>query len=384
MGRRGAIAPSDTHVRSRLIVFFSVLSLTSCNSNPASTTVPAVSRIYHGAASVGDFMTLTVNATDQTISYDDLSNNTRGTVPYTLNSGGTYTLKDPTGNLLAAYELPNYALLLQAAKTGPNADTPALVMAVDSAFISMSTFEEQSYNYIQFRTRAGGVEVGSVSIGTQGTGSITSFWPYAAYHQSNQGGTSFGTGTLDMSSAQLDPSGTFLKIPDPGNNGTYDYVFGTASGIFAVDTPNGAILGFREAGGAVFDPTVAGAYKSIYYQKTKASTSSVNLENGTSAFGDATLLVSNAGVISMTDAHGTEIVRGRLSPVLGTSYLYKPDMTELQDPCYGLFTFRIATPGVSQQDVFVTFIGQAMLFASFTENLVQQGSYSYFYGVALK
>jgi hypothetical protein len=41
-------------------------------------------------------------------------------VPYTVNSDGTYTLSDPTGNLLAAYEVPNYALLIQAAKTGPN------------------------------------------------------------------------------------------------------------------------------------------------------------------------------------------------------------------------------------------------------------------------
>jgi len=34
--------------------------------------------------------------------------------------------------------------------------------------------------------------------------------------------------------------------------------------------------------------------------------------------------------------------------------------------------------------VFVSFLGQAMLFSSFTANLSQPGTYSYFYGVGLK
>jgi hypothetical protein len=61
-----------------------------------------------------------------------------------------------------------------------------------------------------------------------------------------------------------------------------------------------------------------------------------------------------------------------------------PDLSELQDPCNGVFRFRITTPNVTQQDVCVAFMGQSMLLASFTENLAQQGTYGYFYGVGLK
>ncbi len=366
------------------ILLIAAVLLLSCSSNSPSTVASPASRVYHGTASVGDFLTITVNSTAQTIAYNDLSNNTSGTVPYTVNSDGTYTLNDPTGNFLAAYEVPNYALLIQAAKTGSNANTPALVTAVESGQISMSTFEGQAYNYMQFRTAAGGMEIGSVSVGTQGTGSITSIWPYGSYNQGNQGGSPFGSGTLDMSEAQPDPSGTFLKVPDPGNNGTFDYVFGTANGIFAVDTQNGAILGLKKATSAAFDTTVAGTYKAIYYEKTGASTGAGNVESGTPGLANAVLVVTSGGDVTVDDARGNLVVQGTLVPVASTPYLYEQNMSELQDPCYGLFTFRITTPGVSQQDVFVTFMGRAMLFGSFTANLAQQGTYSYFYGVGLK
>ncbi len=137
------------------ILLITAVLLLSCSSNSPSSVASPASRVYHGTASVGDFLTITVNSSAQTIAYNDLSNNTSGTVPYTVNSDGTYTLNDPTGNLLAAYEVPNYALLIQAAKTGPNANTPALVTAVESGQISMSTFEGQAYNYMQFRTAWG-------------------------------------------------------------------------------------------------------------------------------------------------------------------------------------------------------------------------------------
>jgi hypothetical protein len=377
------------HLKIGLAILAVVIAalLLSCTSVSPSSVSPPASRVYDGTASVGDFMTITVGSTAQTIAYTDLSNNTSGTVPYTVNSDGTYTLNDPTGNLLTAYEVPNYALLIQAAKTGPNSNTPALITAVESEQISINTFEGQAYNYMQFRTSSGGLEVGAVSVNIQGTGSITSFWPYGSYNQGNQGnqgGSPFGSGTLDLSQAQLDPSGSFLKLPDPGNNGTFDYVFGTANGIFAVDTQNGAILGLRKAASAAFDPTVAGTYKAIYYQKTNASTGAGNVENGTPGLANATLVITTGGDVTVDDAQGNLIVQGTLTPVASTSYLYQQNMTELQDPCYGLFTFRITNQSVSQQDVFVTFMGQAMLFASFTANLAQQGTYSYFYGVGLK
>jgi hypothetical protein len=365
-------------------VLLMMVLLAGCTSTPRTTVVAPASRVYHGTASVGDFMTITVNSTAQTIAYTDVSNGASGTVPYTVNSDGTYTLNDPTGNLIGAYEVPNYALLIQAAKTGPNADTPALITAVESGQISMSTFEAQPYNYMQFRTAAGGLEVGSISVNSSGVGSNSSFWPYGAYNNGNQGRSPFNSGTINMSQAQLDASGTFLKVPDPDNNGVFDYVFGTANGIFAVDTQNGAILGLKKAASAAFDPTVAGTYKAIYYQKTGVSTGAGNVESGNASLGNATLVVTSGGQVTISDASGNPMAQGTLTPVASVPYLYASDGSELQDPCNGVFTLRITTAGVSQQDVFVSFMDKAMLFSSFTANLAQQGTYSYFYGVGLK
>lgn len=187
---------------------------------------------------------------------------------------------------------------------------------------------------------------------------------------------------IDMSQAQLDSSGTFLKIPDPSDSDN-DYLFGTANGIFAVDTRNGAILGLKKAATKDFDPTVAGTYKAIYYQKTNASTGQGNVETGTASLGNASLTVTNSKMVTISDAQGNQIAQGTVAPVADTAYMYLPDNSELQDPCFGVFTFRVTTAS-SQQDVFVTFMDRAMLFASFSVNQNSAGKYNYLYGVALK
>ncbi len=356
----------------------------SCSTVPHSTVVSPASRSYHGTASVGDFLNITVDSGGQTITYTDLSNDTSGTVPFTVNSDGTYTLADPQANLIAAYEVPGYAMVIQAAKTGPNATTPALITAVESGPISLATFENRSYNYMQFRTAAGGLEVGSIAVDAQGIGANSSFWPYGSYNGGNQSHSPFNTGTIDIGQAQLDSTGTFLKMAEPGNGGGSDYIFGTADGIFAVDTTNGAILGLKQAATKDFDPTVAGSYKAIFFQKTGANTGQGNVETGTASLNNATLVVTANGQVTVTDPHGVTMAQATLTPVADASYLYG-SVGELASPCNGIFTFRVTT-GSSQQDVFVSFLGQAMLFGSFTAQLPWTGNstYSYFYGVALK
>lgn len=364
-----------------LVLVLALTALTSCTSAMPHAPV-AASRTYNGTASVGDFLNITLDSSAHILTYTNVSNGDHGVVPYTVNSDGTYTLSDPQANLVAAYEVPNYALLIQAAKTGLNHDAPALITAVDSGQISMSTFAGHAYNYMQFRTAAGGMEVGSVAISGNGVGSNSSYWPYGALNQGNQGGSPFNSGTIDMTQAQLDASGTFLKVAD--SRGTFDYIFGTANGVFAVDTPNGAILGLKKASTKDFDPSSAGTYKAIYYQKTGASTGMGNVETGTSTLAHATLAVTSQGNVTVRDAQGNTIIQAALTPVADASYLYG-SAGQLNDPCYGIFTFRVAT-AQSQQDVFVTFMDKAMLFSSFKANLPWSsgGTYDYLYGVALK
>ena len=154
-----------------------------------------------------------------------------------------------------------------------------------------------------------------------------------------------------------------MKMADSSNSGQYDYVFGTANGVFAMDTPNGAILAFKKAASSVFDPNFAGTYQAIYYQKINASTGAGNVETGTPSLGNATFTITNAGQVTVQDAQGDTLVQAALTPVADAGYLVGAG--ELQDPCNGLFTFRVTTTN-SQQDVFVTFLGRAVLFSSFT------------------
>ncbi len=334
-------------------------------------------RSYNGTASVGDFLTITLDPATQTLIYTNLSNGDSGTVPFSVNSDGTYTLNDPKGNLLAAYEVPDYALLIQAAKTGPNHDAPALITAVQKGSISVSTWAARKYNYMQFRTSSGGIEVGSANVDAHGNVTVSSYWPYGALGSEG----AFHSGSFDVSMFQADPSGSFLKLMD--DNGTSDYVFGTANGVFAVDTANGAILGLEQATSADFLPSFAGTYKAIYYGKTGATTGMDNLEAGAPVLGTATMEINQVGEVTILDSRDRPMLQAELTPV--AEALYLNGSGKLQDPCYGVFTFRVIT-ATSQQDVFLTFMDRAVLFSSFRADLpwASGNSYDYLYGVGLK
>ena len=362
------------------LTVFVAAGLLGCAGSTGDIPVGAA-RAYNGTASVGDFLNITLDPVNHKIAYTNRSNGDSGVVPYTVNADGTYALQDPTGNLIEAYEVPNFALIIQAAKTGPNHNTPSLVTAVESGPISVATWANHDYNYMQFRTAAGGFEAGSVSLNGLGDVAVSSFWPYGAVN--NNSGGAFHAGGFDHSQFQNDPSGTFLKMSDGVS--AFDYVFGTPNGVFAVDTPNGAILGLKKAATKNFDPTFAGTYKAIYYQKTGAATGQGNVETGTASLGKANIVITAAGGVTMQDPQGNTLVQATLTPVADTAYLYDGTQNTLQDPCFGLFTFRVNNGGI-QQDVFVSFLDHSILFSSFSTAVptAPGDTYDYLYGVGLK
>ena len=142
----------------------------------------------------------------------------------------------------------------------------------------MASVENHSYNYMQFRTNSGGVEAGSVSLDGTGAVSISSYGPSGA--QDPQSGA-FHSGGFPANSFAEDSSGDFI-VHDDGQ-GSFDFMFGTQNGIFAVDTSNGAILGLLKAKTKDFDPAFAGSYKAIFYQKTGAHTGQGNVETAMKA-----------------------------------------------------------------------------------------------------
>lgn len=365
--------------RIALIIVFALGAL-ACGSNTVTTTTPtSQTRSYTGSASVGDFFTITLDPNAQTLTYTDLSNNMSGTVAYTANSDGTYTLSDPNGNLVAAYEVPNYVMLIQATMTGPNHNTLALVTAVQTSQVSLATFASQKYNYMQFRTSVGGASIGVANMDAQTNVTTSDYWPYG--EQNQQG--AFNSSSILSSTFQEDPSGTFVQIPS--TEGPSSYMFGTPNGIFAVDNPNGTILGLQQAAAKAFDPNYAATYTAMYYHKANASMGAgSNTETGTPNMGMASLVIDATGQFTLTNSSNSVMAQGTLVAVADTPYLYGSP-NELQDPCFGLFTFRVKT-ATTQQDVFVTFLNNAVLFSSYKSLPSVSGNtyYNYFYGVALK
>jgi len=238
-----------------------------------------------------------------TLSYTNISNGDSGTIPYSVNLDGTYALVDPQGVLIAAYEVPNFGMIVQAAKAGPSHDMPALITAVaKGGSISPTTWANQKFNYMQFRTAAGGMEVGSAAMDAQGNVTISHYWPYG----NSSGQSAFGGGNFSATDFVPDPSGAFMTMTSGGSSP--DYVFGTPGGVFAVDTTNGAIIGLKKASSKNFDATVAGSYKAIYYQKTGAATGQRNVETGTPSLGNAAITIGVDAQITVQDSHGNTLV----------------------------------------------------------------------------
>src|SRR5579862_1599021 len=167
--------------------------LVGCDSATKLSSTPQNSiRAYNGTASVGDFLTISIDSSAQTISYKNYTNSTTGTAAYTVNADGTYAISDPNGNLLAAYELPGFVMMIETEKSGPNQDTPALITAIESVPASISSFAGRNFNYLQFRTAGGGMEAGTISIDAQGNTQHDGYWPFGVFSQSlfNGGGFS--------------------------------------------------------------------------------------------------------------------------------------------------------------------------------------------------
>lgn len=361
----------------KIALLLTMCSLTGCNSTTKLGTPQNAVRSYNGTASVGDFLTISIDPAALTITYKNYTNGETGTVPYTVNGDGTYTIADPNGNLLAGYEVPGFVLMIEAANAGPNRDTQALITAVESAPASINTFAGQSYNYVQFRTANGGTELGTISIDAQGDIQHDGYSPYGALN-----GYAFSGGGFTASSIQEDPSGDFFTIDESSGN---DTVFGTQNGFFVVDTGAGTILGLPKAASKSFNASDAGTYTAIFYEKTGAQTGQGNTESGTPSEGQATVVISSSGLMTITDGQNNTLASGTLAPVADTSYLYDGTSNTLSDPLFGMFTFRLSTGGV-QQDVFVSFQGNAVIFSSFQTALPIQSSapYTYYYGVGLK
>ncbi len=348
----------------------------STKSDDASVWI----RNYNGSAAVGDFLRISVDPAAQTLTYDNLTTDTSGTLSYSVEPDGSYAFDDPSGNYIAAYEVPGVGLLFELEKAGPNADTPSIALGIVEETITVDLIKDKKFNIMQFRTASGGMEIGYVNIDSSGNIISQGYWPYGNFTGAPEGDINGSPDEVSFSSDLFTPGpdNKYLILSDEGET---DYIFGTASGMFVVDNPNGSIFALERQPTKNFNPDWAGTYRAVAYMKENAMTGEGNVETGTVAIKSASISVGSDGSLVVTDEDGNEVVSTVLEPIADRPDLVGPG--RLEDPCNGMFTFRIVD-GTVTQDVFVSFIDGAMLFASFSGDSSRNGEYSYFYGMALE
>ncbi|MBA3937654.1 MAG: hypothetical protein H0X38_09340 [Planctomycetes bacterium] len=355
------------------------------SSSTASHAVAAVTtHNYTGTASVGDFITMTFDTSAHTFSYVNHTNGLSGAGTFTVNVDGSYAMTDSSSCFTDAYEVPGFALVLRGTRTGPTQDTVSLVTALQSQVNTVAGVSNQNFNYMQFRTNSGGVEVGFVGMGPAAQVTHASYWPYGAtqlvpdaFHPAD---TFPGSPVEDTATGALK-----LTIIDSGVS-VDNFIFATTSGLLAVDTGNGSLVCFHQAATNAFVPAVAGTYRALAFAKNGVTTGSGNTE--TPAVGTVAKLsisLDASGLISVTDAGSTVLASGTIAPFDSTL------TTGIGNACPGMFHLtipRIAADGVTavNQELFLTFVGDALMFSSFQPDpsVSDMRSYDYFYGVALK
>lgn len=336
-------------------------------------------RSYSGTAAVGDFLTVEIDPTAMTLSYDNKTNGNSGTVSYTLAKDGSLDVQDPDGNVLHAIELPGYAIVLDLDHAGPSQDTRSFAFGILQAPISAKTFSLGKGVVMQFRTSSGGMEVGCVQQNSDGTVDIESYWPFGAL---NDQGAAFHISQQAPINLVDDPSGYFVTLMDP-NGDPPATLFATPSGISAIDNPNGNMIIFEQPATAGFDQNWAGDYTALLYDKSDAgrggtaSDGGTLAEEGTPSIDSYAIHLSSSGEVTLQDASGSNMLTGTLAP--SSDVLVGAGM--FTTPCNGLFTFSFLDQGQSR-DVFMAFVDRVLLIASFRPN--GDGSYGYFYGAGLR
>jgi hypothetical protein len=358
--------------------------LVGCGGSSSS----ASDRVYSGTASVGDFLTITVQPAAQTIAYTNHTNGQTGTLGYTVGADGVYTVTSPDGSLIQAIEIPGLALVAEADNTGPSHHTTSLVTAILQAPISPAWLEGQNFNYMQWRTSIGGMSVGNVTVDGSGLVSHAGYWPFGAMQASLQslGYPSDSTWdpvtTFQATDCVPDASGTSMTMPD--QSGGTDTIFGTQGGFFVVDMANGSLIAVPQAASTAFDPSTAGTYQALAFSKTGVTIApGSNDEVGVAGIASYTMNLTSGGDLTI-NSNGNPGTAHPLVPVNDTAYLQGGTLLNTSP---GLFTYTVPLPGSTQRDVYVEFINGAMLFSSFTystSTLQDPVTYSYYYGVALK
>lgn len=262
-------------------------------------------RAYNGTAAVGDFWRVVVDKGTSTLTAENV---TAGADPVTLryvkNEDDSYDIVDDAGAPRADYvrfiELPNYLLLLQTTRAGPNSDQTAVVIAVKSETLRV-TMADNPHLYYQFQRRRGGGSAGFVTflkgrnasgepaqwaegaapgdvdamMGRVQPGSMDSF----AYNVATDVADAFHAYTqegemampIDFAEPIANPA-PFMTMTETRGDGrtAVNTIYGTSAGQFVVDTPSSSILCFDATRTTTDLSTAVGTYTLLLEGRTGA------------------------------------------------------------------------------------------------------------------
>jgi hypothetical protein len=179
-----------------------------------------------------------------------------------------------------------------------------------------------------------------------------------------------------------------VQWTEPGT-GNVSHIFGTPGGNFMVDTPGGALFAFPDAASSSFDPTRAGTYTALVYEKSVSYASGD--ETGSPSVSTAEVTITAAGHITVVSGGDTVVDDATLQPFAGSDW-QGPGL--ITDPTPGLFYFldtQNAVGGYATPPMFVTFFHDAVAFGEFDPIATgadtdpkTPAQYHYIYGIAVR
>lgn len=362
-----------------------LLSLAACGkASQSSAPPPATTMVYSATASVGDFIDIDIDHSTNSFTWNNRSNGTSGTATFTIDPDDQrLIITDSEGNFTEGYEIPGYALVMRATKTGPMANVTCLVTALIRQTTTVASISGKDYNYMQFRTGGGGMEVGHISISEDG---ITAGGYYPTGVRDDNAFPS-AADTEPMPFGEPDEATGALIVHDEAENSNA-YIFSTSDGLFAIDLPNGAIVAMEEASEIIFDTAKAGTYRGLAFSKNNATYAGASEDPVEGVVSRMSISITDSGDATIYDADGNVFQAVTLTPIAEDDVLVDGLLTIAQgvnNDCPGLFVARVdviaSDDSTVTREIFISFTSDAILFCSYTPDA--GGSYSYFYGVAL-
>jgi len=334
---------------------------------------------FAASASVGDFVTVTIDHLLKTIAYVNVTNGVTGTVTYTINKDGTYDVTDSTGNITNALEIPGYQIMLLMNKAGPSANEQALVVGVLSDSTTITASSSGEYNYMKFRTSNGGFLSGALVM-TNGVMINTGFSSLSRAVQPAESRDVAQTGSANVSAhgtvVVTLPAVVSSNHIVPRATAAITTVFASGNGFLTIDDDAGSTICMKQAGGAAFSASSAATYTALFYSKPDVMLSG-GTETGAILVGKCSIVVTAAALVTVTNIVTNAVMfSGTVTPFSSDTSIVGSSTGMINNPCNGLFRFTNST-----QEFVITFFGKSILFGSV--NSVSSTEYSYFYGAGL-